>query len=340
MRHSIRCSLAAVAMLLMSASARAGEISHFNPGVPNIRDFLVPSHPGFYVAVYNYYYTTDRLNDANGDKLRTINVNPGPGPGINFDVNVDVDIYALSPMLIWVSDWKILGARYAAYVAPTFANASLSAALSNQHLLGREASNDSFGAGDLLVHPLWLGWDVPHFAAALGYGFWAPVGQYDTAPVALPNGEVVRVESPDNLGFGYWTHQFQGAGAWYPWEDKRMAVVLTGTYEVNGDKEGYKLEPGQFFTLNWGISQYLPLVKDQSVLAELGLAGYDSWQTTDDHGLDARNNLNDSVHAAGAQIGVTHVPWGAVLNFHYFYEFESEDRFQGHVVQLSLAKKI
>jgi hypothetical protein len=322
----------------LAAPAIAGDIGHYNPGVLNIRDLQVPAEPGFYAALYQYYYTTDRLNDANGDKVRTLNINPGPGPGLHIDVEVDVDMYAVVPTLIWVSDWRFLGAKYAAYVAPSFATASINAHLSRQHGTGMGASNDSFGFGDLLVQPVWLGWSLPHFDTTFGYGFYAPTGQYDTAPHTLANLVTVRAESPDNIGYGFWTHQFQLGGSWYPWADKRMAVVLAGTYEVNQEKEDFDLTPGQVFTLNWGVSQYLPLVKDQSLLAEAGLGGYDSWQVSDDSGADARNDLLDQVHAVGGQLGVTHVPWGAVLNFHYYYEFASEDRFQGHAIGLSLAK--
>jgi hypothetical protein len=41
--------------------------------------------------------------------------------------------------------------------------------------------------------------------------------------------------------------------------------------------------------LSWGISQYLPLKKDQTLLLEAGPAGYSSWQITDDSGSAAAN---------------------------------------------------
>ncbi len=59
--------------------------------------------PGFYGVLYNYYYTTDRLNDADGNEIDSVTINPGPGPGVTLDVDVDVDAYAIAPTLIWVS---------------------------------------------------------------------------------------------------------------------------------------------------------------------------------------------------------------------------------------------
>jgi Putative MetA-pathway of phenol degradation len=90
-------------------------------------------------------------------------------------------------------------------------------------------------------------------------------------------------------GFGFWTHQFQGAVTWYPMTNKGTAVVIALTYETNGKKEDFDLTPGDNLTLNWGISQFLPLKKDMSLLLEVGPAGYDTWQITHDTGSAATN---------------------------------------------------
>src|SRR4029077_7896276 len=102
----------------------AGEIGHFAPGVMDIRDYIVPE-PGFYTAIYSNGYTTDRLNDPKGNKVDSVTINPGGGPGVT--LGVDVNVYALAPTLIWVSPCIILGARYGAYIAPTFGNTSVGA---------------------------------------------------------------------------------------------------------------------------------------------------------------------------------------------------------------------
>lgn len=49
-----RVSLAAItAVLILMLNAHAGEIGHFNGGVMNIRDYVMPD-PGVYAAIYNY----------------------------------------------------------------------------------------------------------------------------------------------------------------------------------------------------------------------------------------------------------------------------------------------
>jgi hypothetical protein len=148
------------------------------------------------------------------------------------------------------------------------------------------------------------------------------------------------VEALDNIGLGFWTHQLQGAVAWYPWEHRGTALIAALTYEINHSKQDFDITPGSHLALNWGISQYLPLTCDKKLLLEIGPAGYSQWKLTDDTGSDARNgDVLDEVHAAGGQLGLIYTPWNAVLNLHYFYEYASEARFQGQVFNISVALK-
>jgi hypothetical protein len=338
-RTTLTTLVLALGLVLVTGITHSGEIGHYAPGLPNIRDFAVPE-PGFYGVLYNYSYTTDRLNDGDGDEVNSVTLNPRGGPGVTLDVDVDVDVYALAPTFIWVSPWKILGAKYGAYITPTFANSSVGASLATVTGRGIDAETSQFDVGDLFVQPLWLGWTLTHWDFTFGYGFAAPVGKYDTSTVSLPGGTTVTAEASDNIGLGFWTHQLQGSVTWYPWAHKATAVLAALTYEIHSDKEDFDLTPGQNLTLNWGLSQFLPLRKDQTLLLEVGPTGYSSWQLTDDSGSDARNpDVHDEVHAVGGQLGLTYVPWFASLNVHYFGEFAAQDRFQGQVFGVSVAKK-
>ncbi len=148
------------------------------------------------------------------------------------------------------------------------------------------------------------------------------------------------MEATDNIGLGYWERQFQGAVPWFPWADKRMAVSTVLTYGIPRKKQDFDLTLGQHLALDWGISQYLPSKKDETLLLEVGAAGYDSWQITDDSGSDAKNpRVHDQVDAVGGQLGVSYVPWMLSVNALYFYEFASTDRFQGSSFSLNISKK-
>jgi hypothetical protein len=235
------------AFVLMPCSTRAGEPGHFNPGVASIRDFAVPD-PGLYFIVYNYGYVTDTFNDANGNKVRSININPGPGPGVTVNLSVDIKMYALCPMVAWVSNWKIFDAKYAAYIAPSFANTSIGASIDTVRGFGRSVGAGTFDIADTFVSPIWLGWSPKHWDFALDYGFYAPTGRYNTQTMTFPRiGRSVTVASPDNIGLGLWTNQFQGSGYWYPWADKRMAIGGALTYEIHSQKEDFNIASASTF---------------------------------------------------------------------------------------------
>jgi len=327
------------AMALATAVTRAGTVGHYNGGVMDIRDYAVPD-PGFYGMLYNYYYTSSRLNDGNGNPINSVTIKPGPGPGVTLPVSVNVNIYALSPALMWVAPWKLDGVKYATYIAPSFVNLNPSASISTINGSGRNPSASQFGVGDMFVEPVWLGLTLTNWDFALGYGFYAPVGSYNTSTITLPIVGSVKYASPDNTGLGFWTQQFQTSAYWYPWSDRRMAVMTALTYEINSQNKDFDITPGQTVTLNWGVSEYLPLTKDQKLLLEVGPLGYDSWQVTHDTGSDASNaSVLDQVHAAGVQAGLSCVPWNAALNFLYFKEYYAVGRFQGQSFSLNLLFK-
>ena len=131
--------LTLAAALLGASAARAGDTGHYSGGLMDIRDYFMPD-PGFYGALYNYYYSTDRYNNQSGNQVSSITVNPGPGPGTTLNVDISVDMYVLAPAFIWVSPWKVLGAKYGALITPTFANASIQNAVYNSRGLGGTAS--------------------------------------------------------------------------------------------------------------------------------------------------------------------------------------------------------
>jgi hypothetical protein len=314
-------AVAASAILIGStASAVAQELGHYGPGLADVRDLVVPAKPGFYFKQYDYYYTSDAIHDADGDEVSSI---PLPRGG-TVDVDVDVDIYVFAPTFMWVSDWQILGARYAAYAIPTFGNSSVGASLSTQTGRGVAADESDFGIGDLFVQPLWLGWTGEQFDAAIGYGFYAPTGEFEAG-------------ASDNIGLGFWSHQFQAAAAWYPWPERGTALVGAVTYEINHDVEDMDVTPGDRLSLNLGISQFLPLGPPE-LLLEVGAVAYGQWQMTDDEGADAfRPDVHDQIYGVGPQIGLVYVPLNAAVTFKWAHEIAAESRFEGDNLTLNFA---
>jgi len=305
------------------------EIGHFAPGVANIRDFVIPA-PGLYAAIYNYGYMSNRINDAQGNKTESMSL------------DTNLNIYAMAPTVLWGSNVKVLGARYGAYFTQSLSNTSVNGTLSNLTIGAKQSleSSTQFTIGDTFVQPLWLGWSGKHYDISYGYSFYIPSGKYHTEMMTTPVGPV-RGESPDNVGFGFWTNQNQGAVYLYPWADRRMAIQNMLTWEIHRNKRGFDLTPGQNLSWNWGVSQYLPLKKDNSMLLEVGPAGYSSWQVSDDTGNAALNgSVHDHVHAVGVQVSVVSVKRNMLLSFHYMNEFSSVDRFQGQCLGLNLVLQL
>jgi hypothetical protein len=90
MQRLSRLILLTLATWAVAFTAHAAEIGHFNDGLLDIQDYFVPAS-GLYGALYNYFYTTDRLNDRNGDEIRSVTINPRGGPGVTLGVDVNLN---------------------------------------------------------------------------------------------------------------------------------------------------------------------------------------------------------------------------------------------------------
>ena len=330
-----------IVIAVITAATAYAQSDHYLPGIYNIRDLAIPE-PGFYGAVYNYGYLTDNLKDSSGNKISSVTIT-GPGGRLSTTINVKVnlDLYALAPAIVWVPKWKILDAKYELQIVPTFANASLGGTLSRTEGAGVNASRGQFNIGDTFVAPIWLDWSGKKYDLGWNYAFYIPTGKYTINTLDVPVVGPVRVASADNIGLGFWENQTQDIFYYYPWEDKRMAIENVLTWEFSQHTRGFDLTQGQYLTWNWGVSEYLPLKKDQSLLAEIGPAGYGNFQVSDNTGTDARNpGQHERAWAAGVQIGVTAPKKMIVFNFHWMQEFAVVNRFQGRVLGLSLTARL
>jgi hypothetical protein len=309
---------------------------HFSPGAEQIRDYILGG-PGTSISFYNYWYTSNRYNDNQGNKANSVLV--GPDGKDTLDANVDFKNYSLSPEFTWISKFKGSNIKYSAVIQPTLATASIGAALKTVHPDGFGARQSEVGMGDLFVQPFGLGLTKSHWDFAIGYSFYAPTGKYNIDSANLPVSGMVKIVAPDNIGLGYWTNQFQAGVAWYPWPDQRLAFVSALTYEINGNQKGFDLTPGQNLSFNWGISQFLPLNKQKSLQLTIGITGYGSWQVSPDTGADATNtNQFDRVQAIGGQVGLIYQPLALSMSFHGFKQFNARNLFEGESYGLTIAK--
>lgn len=306
-------------VLGFSGFSSAAELGHFAPGMMNIRDFIQPDS-GNYFLLYNIYYGSDTLKDQNGNRVESIAVGPA-----TVKVDVDVDSYTTAPTYVHITDKKLFGASYGFLLSQPLGNPSFQASLEFENLpdINKKIDESSYGLGDTYIRPLWLGWNFGKMDVGASYGLYIPIGKYDAG-------------AADNVGLGMWTHEFSVNAVYYVDEQKGTALTIAGTYEIHHKKKDVDITPGSHFTVNYGISQYLPI--SENFLADIGVAGYAQWQVTKDRGSDALSkDIKDQVYALGLQAGLAYLPWDSQLTFKWTREFKAEDRFEGDFYTLTAA---
>ena len=266
---------------------------HYMPGFMNIRDLADPAPAsGIIVLDYNTYQFGNEFYDRDGNQVTQI-----LGPlGTPINLNVDVTGYYNTPMVLWVSKSKVFGATYFGglsipiiTVNPDLAYSRIGL-IDSVHLSGNINGNVS-GLSDLCVMPLYLSWGLTNFDLTVGYLFYAPTGKY------TPGGN-------DNTGLGFWSNMIQVFGYWYPEKvdgqpSKALAIMFGGTLELTSKIKDTDVKPGNRFSLDYGISQYL------SESFSAGIFGGNTWQISDDEGSgvywDA--SVKDRLGVVGLQAG-------------------------------------
>ena len=229
------------------------------------------------------------------------------------------------PTFAYVTKWKVLGAKYGFLVAPYFGNTSFQSALEldTNPNFRLDFDESDFSLADMYIRPVWLGWTLPKADLMAAYSLYAPTGKFD-------------VDSTANVGLGMWTHELQVGGLYYFDPAKGTALSLGVTYEIHQNKEDVDITPGSHLSLNYGLSQYLPV--SETWVGEVGIAGIGQWQVTKDSGKDAVNkDVKDQVLGLGPEVSLIYLPWKAQLNFRWINEFDAKSRFEGNFFVLTLA---
>lgn len=328
-------SAGVVAVLLGPASPVIAQVAsplqagHYSPTVANVRDLARPP-AGLFVLWYSAYSSSRGFIDRNGDKFESIRLSELNAALPDIDVDLKLKGFVSVPTLFWASHFEVLGgARYMAGVAPNFVSADVTFDTSRPGLIDpgqvvtRELGGKSTGFSDTFVVPLGLSWGLTKFDITTMYGLYVPTGKYESG-------------SPDNVGLGFWTHQFQAFGYYYPRPDKSTAVMAGLTYELNGKIEDVDVRPGSRFTLEWGLSQYF------SDRFEATVQGGHNWQITDDTGDDVLQGIlwDPSYHdrKSTVALGATYWAWNErlALSGKYGFDFGVRQRFENDTVLLNV----
>lgn len=237
MKNQLCCSALLFSSILMlssmSASPAHGQVvsplqaGHYSPNLQNIRDMSNPP-AGLFVLWYNAYFSSDKYVDRNGDEFNSINLSQIFPRLPDISVDIDLNGFTTVPAVFWASGFDILGgAKYMLGATQSYISAEATILTERpgigviDTLVTNEVTGKNSGFGDLYVVPLGLSWGLERLDLTVLYGFYAPTGRYETG-------------SSENLGLGFWTHQFQGYAYVYPVPAKSTAIMAGLTYELNG----------------------------------------------------------------------------------------------------------
>ena len=257
--------------------------------------------PGFTYSNQLLIYSRDRLKGPNGEVLATGN------NSVVMDMNT----------LAWVSKKEFLsGARFSMSATLPVANNSLTS-----DVTGRISGGAGFA--DSYYQPFILGWNKNRAAIRAVYGFLAPTGRF-------------KADANDNVGSGYWTHALSSGQTFYLTENKATSVSTFQMYEFHTTQKETNIHPGQTLNLDYSVTHSIRLGDESSL--QVGLGGYNQWQTTDKSGptitpeqATARYKVNALGFVSNAML-----PWHkASVGFKYFKEFANRSTFQGYSVQIS-----
>jgi hypothetical protein len=293
----------------------------YYPGLVSLRDLAAPP-PGLILLDYNYWMSSNGYFDKDGEEFSggTINL-PPPNDPINIDINPELSGYINVPVLFYASRFRIFGARYMASIAPIYMNLDYKVFAA----IGNESSNISgsvSGWGDLTLMPLGLSWPFDKkMDLSFMYTLYAPTGRFELG-------------ADDNLGQGFWTHQFQLPAYFYAME-QATALAIIPTFEFNGKIKDSEARAGNRFSLEYGISQYF------TEWLEVELVNGHNWQISDDSGSDAwwtgtRFDSHDRKNTFGVGVGVWTLKGMLNLRAKYIVDYGVRQRFRDNFVSLSL----
>ena len=258
---------------------------------------------GFTYANVFLFYSRSQLNGPNGEISAT------GEQSVMMDLN----------SFIWVSKKEIgiLGdAKFSVAANPTIANNSLTSDV--QGTLGGGG-----GFADCYFQPLILAWKKQRAEIRAIYGFLAPTGRF-------------KGGASNNVGNGYWANGPSAGETFYLTKNKATALSAFEMYEFHGTQRDTHIHPGETFNLDYSLTQSIPL--SGNLRLQLGLVGYEQWQTTDKTGptiTPAQAASHYRVNALGFASNLMLPDRKVSLGAKYFKEFSNRSTYQGYSLQIS-----
>jgi len=298
-KSAFRFAALGTVVLATSALASEGGTSFYLLGSKTtMAGYLPPA--GTYAVWQNYAYTGSA--DISFETA-----------GVTLSGGVEADAYIALPTVLWVTDTDILGGDLAFSLTTPFGGKRVEVGLLTTPLgVELNAKRDNWAFGDPVLGTT-LGWHEGNLHYSLGTMINVPIGQWERG-------------NPVNIGFNRWVIDTTGALTYL---NPQTGVELSGaagiTYNFENPDTDYKT--GTEFHAEAAAMLHL------SHTFSLGMNGYAFKQLTGDSGSGAiLGDFKGQVVGIGPAIDYTLLlgTTPVVTNLRYFYEFDVENRLQGH----------
>jgi hypothetical protein len=299
---SQRLSTLALLLASMAFSTSAGATengqNHYPIGVNTIMNGALPAPgaTGFYL--YNQYYDSTSLNDANGN---------------NIDPNFHAKVYAVVPRIVHTWNQRVGPFTLGSGVILPFTRVDLRA-------FGRKDA--STGQGDIVLSPLYFNYvnSSNTLFAYAGPDFYLPTGKYDKNRLA-------------NNGLNHRTIAPNVSVTWLPTPRAELSATLYSEFNSKNKDTDYK--SGNSVTFDFDVA-YRPLTDVPKL--KVALQGFARKQTSDDRqfGKAVVGGNRGQAFGLGPQVSYDIAGVGAVL-LKYQREFKVENRTLGKRVWIELA---
>jgi len=314
--------LSALGLMAQDPHVSAYQAGAYQAGVMNVRDLAPVPGGGLIFIDYNFWNSSKAYIDQNGNEIAHFELNYG-ALSSTIDLTPQISGYTNVPVLFYASGFKLFGATYMASINPSFLSSNyrmnIHASLSDSTVY---SSGNAGGFGDLAIMPLGLGWSFnDKVDLSIFYTVYAPTGRYHTG-------------AADNVGRGYWVHQFQLPTYFY-FKDKATALFVMPTYEINSKVKDSDVRAGSQFSFEYGISQYV------TEWLELEVLNGHNLQVSDDKGDDvwwADTPLEFRDQASTVSFGAGAWPIKDVLNLRvkYAMDYGVKQRYKSDFLSFSL----
>lgn len=292
---ALTCSYSAASMATENGSpTTAMGLLDFGAG------YLPPTTDNGTVGFRAAYYSTDAQKD-----------NDGNDTGNDFSL----DVLSLSMAYFYMTDKKVLGARYGfGTVVPFFKmDSELQVKRGDTTLFSDQA--DVFELADIQILPMLLQWTPsPNLSIFAQLQIQTPTGDYDSE----------RLVSP---GLNHWAFTPQAAFTYV--SENGYEVSSSFQLDINTRNDDTDYRSGTEYRHEFAVGKHVgPWT--------VGVGGYHYQQITDDDAPGLEGGNRASVVAAGPAIGFFD-PGSSIppIRFHAYKEFGAENRTEGYNIGLT-----